>query len=124
MEIVDPAGKRLYGQSDINASFTEYYSSLYASPMVTLDPEQLRCLEGIQLPALGEDDQQELGEVITPRDVTVAVGVMARGKVPGADGLPTEFYSAYIDLLVPQLSALYTEALQTGRLPHPQMSPL
>ena len=33
------------------------------------------------------------------------------------DGLPSEFYKAYSDLLAPHLLAVYAEALEVGTLP-------
>lgn len=42
---------------------------------------------------------------------------MQGGKNLGADGLPTEFYSQYIELLVPRLTGLFTEFATLESLP-------
>ena len=42
---------------------------------------------------------------------------MARGKVPGIDGLPAEFYVTFSELLAPKLVELYKNACDLGHLP-------
>jgi hypothetical protein len=54
---------------------------------------------------------------ITEAEVVKCIRRMAKGKAPGADGLPSEFYQAFESLIAPDLTRVFREILQTGELP-------
>ena len=45
------------------------------------------------------------------------IRTLAPGKTPGRDGIPTEFYVAYAEMLAPKLAALYNSSHEQGLLP-------
>ena len=49
-------------------------------------------------------------------DYARAIDAMGKGKSPGPDGLPAEFYQEFRDMLTPHLCALFEEAEKLGQL--------
>lgn len=60
-------------------------------------------MRNIPFPALSDAHRSQLDEAISLEEVQAAIGGLQSGKIPGADGLPTEFYSQHVDLLAPRL---------------------
>lgn len=60
---------------------------------------------------------KELEVDISLDEVQVAIGQLQGGKTPGADGLLTEFYSWYVELLAPKLTALFSGSTTLVSLP-------
>ncbi|GBG83099.1 hypothetical protein CBR_g36717 [Chara braunii] len=52
----------------------------------------------------------------TEEELTVTLKCMARGKAPGDDGLPVEFFAACWEVLVGDLVSLFNEIRDGGRL--------
>ena len=74
-------------------------------------------MRSLGIPGVTPEKADALGEDITFQEVQEALSALARGKFPGTDGLPAEFYVTYRDLLAPKLVALYKCARESGRLP-------
>ncbi|MCP4648685.1 MAG: hypothetical protein GY853_01215, partial [PVC group bacterium] len=68
------------------------------------------------LPQLSEVDRQSLEEEIQYQEIGDAIGSMPKGKTPGGDGLPIEFYQCFADELIPLLLKLYKECFKIGHM--------
>ena len=53
---------------------------------------------------------ERLGNPVTEQELNTVLKRMARGKVAGVDGLPTEFYLMFGDVLIPKLVDMFTAA--------------
>ena len=102
---------------DINRYFAEYYERLYSSNYCASDVELSSFLDPLELPVITLQEAEELGADITLQEIQGAIASLAKGKVPGTDGLPAEFFATYSDLLAPKLVDLYKNAQELGRLP-------
>ncbi len=58
-----------------------------------------------------------LEKEVTLKEVEVAIKSLKKGTSPGGDGLPAEFYQAFLPLVGPELVAVYQESLEGGKLP-------
>ena len=70
-----------------------------------------------QLSTITPEDREALEGLIEAHKIRNALKRIARGKVAGIDGLPSEFYSTCLTQLEPALLDTYNVAKQTGRLP-------
>lgn len=78
-------------------------------------------LEDVPFPVLSDSYRKRLEAGITLVEVHAAIGGLQGGKTPGADRLPMEFYSQYVDLLAPRLTALFSEFTKLELYPNPWM---
>jgi len=51
---------------------------------------------------------------LTIRDIIDAIKVLPKGKAPGHDGIPMEFYHKYADEVAPTLLRAFTSMLNVG----------
>ena len=66
-----------------------------------------------QLPPEAQQECEGPSEGITLAELHSALKASARGKKPGSDGLPYEFYTQFWDLLGPELLAVLQDSFQT-----------
>ena len=103
-------------------SWTEFYSSLFTACQTDKDV-QTELLSNVSrsLPA----DQVGICEgYLSVDEVRLALEGMARGKSPGSDGLPMEFYLAFWDVLGSDLVDVLNASLDLGFLPLSQRTAL
>ncbi|GBG67475.1 hypothetical protein CBR_g609 [Chara braunii] len=65
---------------------------------------------------LSSEEQAILERPIALEELWEAVKSMARGKSPGSDGLPVEFYEACWEHIGPELLSLYNRVLEGGSM--------
>ncbi|KAL3136871.1 hypothetical protein ABBQ38_005573 [Trebouxia sp. C0009 RCD-2024] len=70
-----------------------------------------------QLPAEAQQACEGPDEGITLAELHSALKASARGKKPGSDGLPYEFFTQFWDLLGPELLAVLQESFQAQHAP-------
>ena len=70
-----------------------------------------------QLPAEAQLACEGEDEGVTLAELHSALKASARGKKPGSDGLPYEFYTHFWDLLGPELLAVLQDSFQTQHSP-------
>ena len=70
-----------------------------------------------QLPPEAQHECDGPDEGITLAELHSALKASARGKKPGSDGLPNEFYTQFWDLLGPELLAVLQDSFQTQLTP-------
>lgn len=99
---------------DINNSFKEFYSNLYTSdPCIDLQAMD-KFLNKCKLPSLNQDERDSLNEDISLEELKCTVNSLKSGKTPGPDGLPSEVYKKFNDILSPYLLRTFEGALVTG----------
>ena len=80
---------------EINTAFQNYYAELYKSE-ISLDKTKCESfLQDLELPTLEQEAAQRLGEPITLTELRGAIAGMKKGKSPGWDGIPPEFYLTF-----------------------------
>ncbi len=89
-----------------------------------MDEAKLKQFFNLNLPKLDALQSESLDVPITQEEVKAAITSMKPGKSPGADGLPSEFYKNYVDILAPILTEVYTEAFEAEVLPSTFMEAL
>ena len=105
-----------------------YYSAstpegLFAPPQTSLDAQDalLAAVDRHLTPAQHQQGEGAAGDgSISVEDLTQALSSLPRGKAPGFDGLPYEFYQRFWEQLGPELTAVLQAAFQPdgpGQLP-------
>lgn len=90
-----------------------FYTKLYEEKPVFNDPldEVLKSLDSFLT------DSVLLTQNFTLLELTRLLKTFKRGKSPGADGLPVEFYLTFWDILAPDLMTVFMDFERLGRLP-------
>lgn len=110
-------GHCLTEPSEINASFHRFYADLYSSE-VTHDTDACnKFLSCIQLPRMSVDGSRSLNAPITLNELKAAADDMHRGKSPGLDGIPPEFYITFWQSLGPLFLDMIQASLERGSFP-------
>lgn len=92
----------------------DFYRQLYSAESCDID-----CTEDLlkELPKLGEKQKQALDDLITFQEFTEAMRQLSKGRSPGIDGLPLEFYQQFWDLIGPDLYEVILECIKNNLLP-------
>ena len=91
-----------------------FYGSLFSRR--ECDPEVQEALLGCVAGRLGQEEVRALEAGLSLDEVTRALRSMRQGRSPGHDGLPCDFYSAFWDLMGPDLLEVYQSLLEGGGL--------
>lgn len=59
----------------------------------------------------------KLIQLITEAEVSAAVKDLQQQRMPGLDGFPMEFFSPFIDLVIPMITKMFQEGWAAGELP-------
>ncbi len=92
----------------------EFYSTLWREGHV--DMEQLQELSSLIEP-ISVERAEQIDQPPLTSEIEHVVNTCKKGKSPGPDGIPAEFYRTFCKEISPLLTALYTEVLQTGEFP-------
>jgi hypothetical protein len=65
-------------------------------------------------PRLSPIQSNNIARPISLEEVDNAISQSPNNKAPGPDGIPSEFYKQFKDILIPRLTAIFDEILQTG----------
>ncbi|MGL4484778.1 MAG: RNA-directed DNA polymerase, partial [Anaerovoracaceae bacterium] len=71
----------------------------------------------IELPSITEHQKLALNGPILREEVLTAIRSLQTGKAPGQDGLSSEFYAEFLDILVYPLLEMFNYSLENGTLP-------
>ena len=64
--------------------------------------------------SLSDDEKSKCDLPLTLQEITLAICSLSKGKTPGSNGLPLEFYIKFCDLLAPHLVDLFNFSLENG----------
>ncbi|KAJ1097743.1 hypothetical protein NDU88_002860 [Pleurodeles waltl] len=64
------------------------------------------------LSRLGSEERQTLGALLTKQELLSSIEALKTAKSPGGNGIPAEFYKAFVGLLADKLVKLYMKALE------------
>lgn len=113
--LVTDTGDHLTADRDIVSYLYDYYHNLFQPVAENLRATQeiLRTVEN----HLTDADREDLVAPLQKRDVETALKRSPKGKSPGLDGLPAEFYCAYWDILGNALTGMVNEVLRGEPIP-------
>lgn len=117
-EIRDPKIKKAcHKLEDIQRIFENYYRELYREPN-TASPQEINTfLDSLDLPCIGEIQNEALTAEITKEEIGKAISRLKANKAPGMDGFPAEWYKAFKDEIVPILYDCFNHTLKEGETP-------
>lgn len=67
--------------------------------------------------SLEKNKKKFLDDLVTFQEFTEAMRQLSKGKSPGIDGLPVEFYHQFWDLIGPDLYEVILECIKSNSLP-------
>ena len=107
----------IYEPSEIEQLFKNYYECLYSQPP-SINNEQIQSfLEKLDLPTIGEKQNDILTKPITKKEIEKAFGHLKTNKTPGSDGLPGEWYKTFKTEIISLLETSFNYTLNHGVLP-------
>ncbi len=105
----------IMGQSDLIDYITEYYKRLYTSGASTLGTKETQELCWLSVLAkVGEDTNSLLTQKLTLVEVHGAIRALPKGKAPGHNGVPMEFFHECAQEVAPDLLNAFTAMLKAG----------
>jgi hypothetical protein len=105
----------IMGQSDLTDYITEYYKRLYASEASTLGTKEAQELCWLSVPAkVREDTNSLLTQKLTLVEVHGAIRALLKGKAPGHNGVPMEFFHECAQEVALDLLNAFTVMLKAG----------
>ncbi|KAG7487320.1 hypothetical protein MATL_G00021900 [Megalops atlanticus] len=93
---------------------SRFYSDLFADKPVSFETGEV--FLGKLEKRISDESRSRLEQPISRKELDAALADMAKGKVPGADGLPMEFYRTFWDVLGPVMVDLANEVFSSGLL--------
>jgi hypothetical protein len=103
------------GQSDLELYITGFYAKLYTSDSSAPGAKEAQeeCWKSVPTkvtPAANERLVKEL----SLKDISEAIRALPKGKAPGHDGIPIEFFQEFESEIAPTLLLAYSAMLRTG----------
>lgn len=98
------------------AVFGNSYETLYTS----LDSNRIKIdefLSSLEIPQIAQNHKLILVAPITPFEIDQAISKLKPNRSPGLDGLTSEFYRSYRDIVSPYLKDLFDYCLQNKGTP-------
>jgi hypothetical protein len=103
-------------KEDITKTFVTHHETLF-NATDTDKNKQYKLLEEIETwTQLSPEEQTELAKPLDKNEVLEAVRASPKGKSPGIDGIPYEFYKEYWDIVGEDIVGVLNEVLQRGEL--------
>ena len=100
--------------ADLCSSFSDFYSSLYSTSETDASAQEALLAN---LPTPLPPEQSDLCDgLLSAEECHLALVGMAKGRAPGSDGLPAEFYCKFWDLLGPDLVEVLNFCFNFGSL--------
>lgn len=96
--LIDNSGNSLSNQQDFENCFTSFFQDLWRSNCIWSFEDLTKAL----LPdhkTISTKDSIFLTKPVTYREILSTLKSMAKGKIPGPDGLNVEFYLFYRDII-------------------------
>lgn len=106
--IMTASGNLTLDPLEINATFRDFYESLYKSKYTNLEQQQEIFLDRLQFLMLSRDERETLDSMLMAEDLCDAISSMNSGKSP--DGIPIEFYKKLKEKLKQPLLNMFHES--------------
>jgi len=107
--IKEATGKKLTSRENILTHGTDFYKTLYSStPNNILQPQNYRS---------PSDDETEDIPPILQSEVRSTIAKTKNGKCPGEDGIHNNYLKMGSDLLIPPITNLFNQILETEEIP-------
>jgi len=111
-------------QQSVEASVAEYWRALLNNVHTPSEQAQrdatgvLRRLKTATANLLPREVLEGLqtANLVSPKNVAVAIESLTRGSTPGADDMSLDFFLEHVDLVAPLLSKLFASVLATGQM--------
>ena len=111
------------GRQQASSIISSFFSADSADGMFRQLPTDMSAQQTLlssldrQLPVEAQQACEGAEDGITLEELHSALKASARGKKPGSDGLPYEFFSQFWDILGPELLAVLQDSFQTQHAP-------
>jgi len=102
------------GQNDLTQYITEFYFRIYsldAHILGTMEA-QAECWTSVPV-KVAQDTNTNLTRALTVQDILDAIKALPKGKAPGHDGVPMEFFHEYAVEVAPTLLQAFTSMLSS-----------
>ena len=109
-----PGGRVTTSPGEMRTHAMDFYADLFEAEQCSMECRE-ELLEG--LPQLIPGEKAALDSELTLDELTAAVNQMASGRAPGIDGLSTDFYKRFWNILGHDLHGVLLECFRTGSLP-------
>jgi hypothetical protein len=102
-------------QKDLTQYITNFYTRLYSSDAHSpgMAEAQAECWSNVPVEVTQETNASLIRD-LTIRDILDAIKALPKGKAPGHDGIPMEFFHKYADEVAPTLLKAFTAMLNAG----------
>ena len=105
---------------DIGNKIEEHFTQLLSRQIVedeTLNEANFDSfVEELEMPNLTKEEQDLMEHDLSIEEMKNVIKYFQKGKTPGDDGFPVEFYVTFIELIGPNLLDSYNEAFQENKL--------
>lgn len=116
--IIDDNGIQFFDTTNINNAFRRFYVDLYDSEMHSNSLDLMdNFFSRLNLPCLTEDQRSTLNSPISRKELLDVIKGLQSGKAAGPDGLSSEFYKEFGEILVDPLLNMYNDSFMKGILP-------
>ena len=112
--IYNSAGEQVFTQPEIEEAHHDFYQKLYSRDPVDLQAQR-DLLSKVEI-SLNDQDVNSCERALLADEISGAVRGLSRGKTPGSDGLPLEFYVKFWDQLCPIRLQVYNFSFDHGAL--------
>ena len=103
-------------QHDIMKYVKNYFTDKYSRKTSVTPIECCKYLENIPLKSLGHNDAILCDGSVSKNEILHALQSMKANKSPGNDGLTSEFYSSFFDLVADFLCSSFNKSFDLGKL--------
>uniref|UniRef100_A0A3Q3ERM5 Reverse transcriptase domain-containing protein n=1 Tax=Labrus bergylta TaxID=56723 RepID=A0A3Q3ERM5_9LABR len=109
-----PGGRITADPKEMSSHAMQFYEDLFGAESCSQECRR-ELLEG--LPQLSVEERSLLEGELSLEELTAAVTQMATGRAPGIDGLSTDFFKRFWNILGSDLHSVLMECCRTGSLP-------
>lgn len=113
-ELVTETGS-ITTQKDLSQFITNFYANLYASDAHLPGTEEAQVEWWVSVPKkVSLDTNESLTKDFTIKDILEAIQALPKGKAPGHDRIPMEFFHELAEEVAPSLLGAFTAMLNAG----------
>lgn len=111
----DETYQERYAHEEIESITKKFYDQLYSKKEATLEDQKIY-LEKYGMKQLNEEQRKILNDHISLFELIEAVKRQKRGKTPGPDGIPSEYYKTCEESILIPFKQLVEEIRETNKL--------